>query len=135
MFSFDNYAFSPHENSFYNSVARSVSNPFWILEQAAGHPAGQYIWPDERPPLMDICKEAVRRGCELVSARWRQGLFGCEQDHGALLDHDGKPGWQYKTTKEVMQSLKGAREEAPRSDVAVLMSWEDGWTCNARRMG
>ena len=48
VFAFDNYIESASQGAFYNDIARSLSDPYWILEQQCGHTRGQHLWPRSR---------------------------------------------------------------------------------------
>jgi len=129
VFSFDNYSEDAVDDAFHHDLAASLTHPHWVLEQQCGHPQGQHLWPDPRPPIADALLAGARRGCALFSFfRWRQCRFGCEQDHGAVLDHDGRPGIVYD---EVRKAIARVRKEGPfelaEPTVGVVLTWEDAW--------
>ncbi len=128
-FSFDNYSSSDHENAFYNDLGRALSPGHWILEQQCGLPQGQNLWPDDPERLRRALLRSVERGAELLTFfRWRQGLFGQEQDHGAILDHHGRPGPTFRQVQEVAAEIAhGEVKQLPPARVGAVFSWEDSW--------
>lgn len=126
-FAFDNYTTSDHENAFYNDLARGLTPGHWILEQQCGLPQGQNLWPDDPDRIAKALHLSVARGAELLTFfRWRQGLFGQEQDHGAILDHHGRKG---PTFDEVRQAVSDAADLQPSvsSQLGAVFCWEDSW--------
>ena len=134
VYSFDNYSDTMHEGAFYNDFARSIKGgKYWILEQRSGcSGAGQYCYPDEDDRITKYTMQAYEYGCELLTYfRWRQGLFGQEQNNGAVLDHDGKTGDYYFAVKEIGKRLKDYNPEPIREKVGIYYDYQDSW---ARRI-
>lgn len=125
VFGFDNYTRTPHESGFYNDLGASLSSPYWILEQPAGHPLGQHMWPQEGLSIKDHVSHAVEHGADVVSYfRWRQPLSGSEQDHGAVLDHHGKTG---PTWQAVTELANYAPPSPSAPEIGCVFDWEDQW--------
>lgn len=128
VFAFDNYCRSEAEGAFYNDLARSLQGRYWILEQACGATGGQHLWPDRADRIALDTGMAQRKGAELITYfRWRQGLFGKEQDHGAVLDHHGEPGPIYAELQRVAATTAAARPASPRPRLGISFRWEDHW--------
>lgn len=130
IFAFDNYSLDTVENIYYNRLARSLSNPYWILEQNCGNTRHHHRWPEQEEPFELLTSQAAREGAELVSFfRWRQGLFGLEQEHAAVLDHHGRPGEVY----ERMKALSGQLANSPKSaqtkpaQLGIVFDWTSAW--------
>lgn len=128
-FAFDNYSSSDSENAYYNDLARSLTDDYWILEQQCGLPQGQHLWPDDPERIPKLIRESVRRGADVLTYfRWRQCRFAQEQDHGAILDHDGIPGVIYDTVKASTAELTDNPLPAPpAATTGIVFSWDDGW--------
>jgi beta-galactosidase len=128
-FSFDNYTTSDHENAFYNDLGRSLTPKHWILEQQCGLPQGQHLWPDDPDRITRALTISVERGAELLTFfRWRQGLFGHEQDHGAILDHHGRPGPIFDEVQSAVRAITAAGPApAVEPRVAAVFTWDDDW--------
>ncbi|MCC5788130.1 MAG: beta-galactosidase [Opitutales bacterium] len=137
VFAFDNYSLDTSENIYYNRLARSLSDPFWILEQSCGNTSHHHRWPEKEEPFEKLTHQAIAEGAESVSFfRWRQGLFGLEQEHAAVLDHHGRPGDVYRR----MQELAGEINRTPPSrktreaDFGIVFDWPSAWlTANSPR--
>ncbi|MFW6212511.1 MAG: beta-galactosidase [Spirochaetota bacterium] len=125
-FSFDNYSNSLEEGAFYNDLAASLTPRYWILEQKCGPPEGQYLWPPAEPDMSSLAIQTLEYGAELVSFfRFRQARFGQEQNHGAILAHDGEPREYYETLRSIAHADPPVRRTEP---VAYIhYSWEDSW--------
>ena len=127
-FAYDNYILSPEEGAFYNDIARSLSDPYWILEQQCGATGGQHLWPDREGRIMADTRQAVAKGAEVITFfRWRQALFGHEQDHGAIIDHHGRPGVIYDEVSAMTASLHDDPPAKAKPRIGVAFSWEDTW--------
>ncbi|MCH8474610.1 MAG: beta-galactosidase [Opitutales bacterium] len=130
VFSFDNYSLDTGENLYYNRLARSLRDPYWILEQNCGNTMHHHRWPEKEEPFEKLTHQAVSEGAEIVSFfRWRQGLFGLEQEHAAVLDHHGRPGEIYRR----MQKLAGEINQIPspptgrETDIGIVFDWPSAW--------
>lgn len=133
LISFDNYSDEPHEGAFYNDFYRSISGRYWILEQKSAWPHAQYLYPDMKNRMALFTWQAFARKAELISYfRWRQGLFGHEQNHGAILDHTGEPGPVYQKASDIGTKLDSVRhlqgEVKATIRVGVYFSYEDCWS-------
>lgn len=142
VYSFDNYAESLDEGAFYNDLAASITLGYWTLEQRAAAPAGQYLWPEDAPGMSAMVNQTLDHGASLVSFfRWRQARFGHEQNHGAVLPHDGQPREHYAALQE---TVAHARALAPRAGeraragaeterfiaqapILIHYAWDDSW--------
>lgn len=129
LFAFDNYSNALHENGYYNDLARSLSTPHWILEQRCGDTQHHHIWPEPEVPLETMTEAAARAGAKVITYfRWRQGLFGHEQDHGAVLDHHGRPGAMYRRVSDAIARVAAAEPIAPpRPQTGIVFTWPDAW--------
>lgn len=144
VYSFDNYAESLEEGAFYNDLAASITPDYWTLEQRSAAPGGQYLWPADEPGMSAMVNQTLDHGATLVSFfRWRQARFGREQNHGAILPHDGRPREHYDALQETVEYARSlarrpVREEDPQprvdpkrfiapAPVLVHYAWEDSW--------
>ena len=130
VFSFDRYIQSPHEGAFFNDIARSLSDPYWILEQQCGSTQGQHLWPDREGRITTDTKQAAAKGAQVITYfRWRQALFlfGREQDHGAIIDHHGDTGPIYDEVSQVAHSLTNNPPPMPVPSIGVHFRWQDAW--------
>ncbi|MFW5884546.1 MAG: beta-galactosidase [bacterium] len=144
VYSFDNYAESADEGAFYNDLAASITPRYWTLEQRAAAPAGQYLWPPDSPGMSSMAIQTLDHGASLVSFfRWRQVRFGREQNHGAILPHDGRPREHYAVLQETVAHARSLARLAPGDEgrepqvdpkrfippapILVHYAWEDSW--------
>jgi beta-galactosidase GanA len=116
VYSFDNYSVSLEEGAFYNDLAASITPRYWTLEQRAAAPAGQYLWPPDTPGMLTMVTQTIDHGADLVSFfRYRQCRFGREQDHGAVIGHDGEPRDHYELLKQTSEHARHADAIPPAS--------------------
>ena len=130
LLSFDNYSLTTDENAYYNTLARNLSPRYWILEQNCGDTTHHHRWPKRFPDPREIVRDSLQEGAELISFfRWRQGPFGLEQEHAAILDHHGRPGKVYRMIQDLSRSLKEHPPSPPseESSVGIAYSWEQAW--------
>lgn len=119
----DNYARCAADGAWFNDLARSISPGHWILEQQCGSTMGQHMWPDRQGRIAEDTGIAVAKGARVITYfRWRQGLYGNEQDHGAILDHHGDPGPIYAEVQQCARTLRAPALPQPR--VGVAFSWD-----------
>lgn len=121
--------------SFGLAVNRSCKNaPFHVYELRN---EGHSILGAERntpPPgeLERLTMHTVANGADGVFYfPWKRFPFGCEQNHGAITDYDGKPTRMYDECRSIGEKL---RILAPRlagthvaSDIAVLHDYPSRW--------
>lgn len=97
VYAFDNYSRTLDEGAFYNNLAASITPHYWTLEQRSSSPRAQHLWPAPQPGMEELFTQTIDHGADLVSFfRFRQCRFGHEQDHGAVIPHDGRPGRHYE---------------------------------------
>ena len=131
VFSFDNYSRSEAEDHFSQDLARSISNPYWILEQRCASPQAMYLWPSEGPSLSQGVENATAGGAELATFFcWRQPLGGIEQNHGAILDHTGERGSVFEELKALERPC--VVEHSSKDKVGCLFRWEDAWSAGEK---
>ena len=107
---------------------------FWVMEHKAGNVSWQDVNALVRPGVLrKFTYQLLSRGATgLLYFRWRQPRIGTEKFHGALLNHDGKPGT--RTYKEVSQIGEEVKMIAPalkntkiKAEVCILFSHDNDW--------
>lgn len=122
----------PYTHAFHLDMMRGVKRkPFWVMEQLSG---GMGCWaPMSRMPEPGMIKgyalQAFAHGADTVLMfRWRTANIGAEMHWHGLLDHNNIPGRRFKEFAElckVANTLQKFRGSAIKSDVAILMSFEN----------
>jgi beta-galactosidase len=112
---------------------------FWLMET---QPAFVNWWPVNRalPPyaMRELAWQAVGHGADAVLYwQWRSALNGQEQYHGTLLGADGTPVPAYGVVSQIAAEMARAAPAmagtSPRSDVAMLQSYDSRWAIDFQR--
>lgn len=120
-------------------TARSLSFPFWVMEQQSG-PGGQmgYLLRTARPGQMrSWVWQSVAHGAAWLSYfRWRTCPYGSEQHWHGLLDPDDRDNRRLEEAKRTGVELKALPKEflaaPPVKVVAVMRDFEND--ANDRRI-
>jgi beta-galactosidase len=88
--------------------------------------------------MRELAWQAVGHGADAVLYwQWRSALNGQEQYHGTLLGADGTPVPAYGVVREIAAEFARAAAAiggtSPRSDVAMLQSYDSGWAIDFQR--
>ena len=106
---------------------------FWVMETQPGFvnwaPVNTTLDPGE---VRAYDWESVGHGADAVLYwQWRSALNGQEQYHGCLVGPDGQPLPLYEEVRQVGHEFALASAAlaatAPRSDVAILTTYESRW--------
>lgn len=108
--------------------------PLWVLEQKAGQQVAQNLYPEDLGRLerhLRICREA---GVE-YAVYWhlRQHSAGCEQEHGAVLRHDGKPTRIAYAIGDAIAKAGSIPAVVSAEDKLLLFSFQQQWAQENRR--
>lgn len=133
--SWDNYneeGRPPSLTSMDHDLMRSLKKkPFWVIEQQVGQINWGETNPIPRPGSLELwTKQAIARGSRgILFFRFRACLYGQEQYHSGLLNHDGSFSRGFKEAESFIPSLKalgGLLEESRvAAEVGILFSYED----------
>jgi len=123
-----------------HDLVRGYKNKdFWLMET---QPAFVNWWSVNRalPPyaMRELAWQAVGHGADAVLYwQWRSALNGQEQYHGTLLGPDGTPVPAYGVVREIAAEMARAAPAlagtSPRSEVAMLQSYDSRWAIDAQR--
>lgn len=119
--------------------ARSLSNPFAVMEQQAG-PGGQmsYLLRTPRPGQIRLWAwQSIFHGAKLLSYfRWRTCPYGSEQHWHGLLDPDNRDNRRLAEARQLGRELKrlpnGFFDAGPLKCAAVLRDFDN--EINERRI-
>jgi len=106
---------------------------FWVMEERSGHTGWNQMSAIPRPgQIRAWAWQAVGHGADaVVFFRWRSCRSGTEQFWQGVLNHDAEPGRRYRELAQLGEELKRFGPELdgtqPRSDVAILYSYEQIW--------
>jgi beta-galactosidase len=123
----------PVLTGFCHDITRGLKqSPFWVMEQQAGNINWSRHNTGVRPGTLRLWTwHALACGAEAVLYfRWRASLNGQEQFHSALLNHDGTLAAGYSGAQSMLAERDVMAEIASiphRSQVAILLSYEDAW--------
>jgi beta-galactosidase len=108
---------------------------FWIMEQQCSYLTRQTITPTFPRGLMRLFTfQSVAHGADaILYFRWRPGLFGIEQFHSGILQHDGTEDcisyWEAAEVAKELQKLAPYIDgSAIRSQAALLMDYDNLWS-------
>lgn len=124
------------ENAFHHAVMRSLKKdkPFMLMESAPGLTSGRPINKLKRPGVHRLaCLQAIASGSDTVQYfQWRKGRGGCEQFHGAVVDHIGTDDTRvFREVAQVGEMLKTISQTAGtlvKAKTALLFDWDNRWS-------
>ena len=123
----------PYVTGFYHDVIRGLKQqPFWVMEQQAGHINWGKYNPGVRPGTPRLWAwHALACGADAVLFfRWRACRFAQELYHSGLLRHDGNfdVGYSDLLAMRADAALLDELASAPiEADVALVLDYEDLW--------
>ena len=106
---------------------------FWVMETQPGFvnwaPVNTTLGPGE---VRAYDWESIGHGADAVLYwQWRSALNGQEQYHGCLMGPDGQPLPLYEEVRQIGHEFalasKALAGTTPRSDVAILTTYESRW--------
>lgn len=137
----DDYVGEGHLDPARNGAAHDLTRGFkqknfWVIETQPGSvnwaPINNSLDEGE---VRAMAWHDVGHGADAVSYwQWRSALNGQEQYHGTLAGADGTPVPLYSEVQEIGQEFGRAgstlADTSPRSDVAILHSYDSRWAIN-----
>ncbi len=136
--SWDDYVGSGHLDPDFNGLAHDLTRGFkrenfWLMETQPGavNWAGVNNFLN-KGEVRAMAWQAIAHGADEVGYwQWRSALNGQEQYHGTLVGADGTPVPVYKEVSQLGQEFSKVQEAfrgtAPRSEVALLYSYDSHW--------
>ncbi len=133
--------FDPVTNGAANDLMRGLKGAdFWVMETTAGPRGGgdaSVMLP--KGAMRAVMWHDIGHGANLISYwQWRDALNGGEQNHGAIVDVDGRPDPIYAEIAQVGQEFEKAgpalRGSQVNAHVAILHSYPSRWTINWQKM-
>jgi len=115
-------------------LIRSVGarQPWILMEQATSQVNWRQRNPNKRPGVMRLCSlQAVARGADgIMFFQWRASKAGAEKHHSGMLPHGGTDTRVWREVKAMgneLPKLDSALGSQVKTDVAILMDWENWW--------
>jgi beta-galactosidase len=130
----------PAKNGATHDLTRGFKRKnFWVMETQPGF----VNWHDvnnslDKGEVRAMAWHAIGHGADAVSYwQWRSALNGQEQYHGVLVGADGTPVPLYAEVQQVGVEFAKAGSvlagTAPKSEVAILHSYDSRWAINWQR--
>jgi beta-galactosidase len=133
--------FQPLRNGATHDLMRGLKGEnYWVMESTAGpRGGGNASAMLDKGEMRLAMWSYIGHGADLISYwQWRDALNGGEQNHGTIVDVDGKPDPIYAEIAQVGEefektgpALQGTHVEA---QVAILHSYPSRWTINWQKM-
>ena len=133
--------FDPVTNGAANDLMRGLKGAdFWVMETTAGPRGGgdaSVMLP--KGAMRAVMWHDIGHGANLISYwQWRDALNGGEQNHGTIVDVDGRPDPIYAEIAQVGQEFEKAgpalRGSEVKARVAILHSYPSRWTIGWQKM-
>ncbi len=136
--SWDDYVGNGHVDADWNGLSHDLTRGFkhenfWVMETQPGavNWAGVNNFLN-KGEVRAMAWQAIAHGADEVGYwQWRSALNGQEQYHGTLVGADGTPVPVYKEVSQLAQEFSKVQEAfrgtAPRSEVALLYSYDSHW--------
>lgn len=107
--------------------------PLWVLEQKAGQQRAQNLLPDDPERIARHLRLCAEAGAE-VAVYWhlRQHTAGCEQEHGAILRHDGRPGRIARAIRAATAECAALPAVSAPAARLLIFSFEQHWANEQR---
>jgi beta-galactosidase len=142
--SWDDYVGEGHLDPAKNGAAHDLTRGFkrknfWIMETQPGFvnwaPINNSL---DQGEVRAMAWHGVGHGADTVSYwQWRSALNGQEEYHGTLLGADGTPVPLYAEVRQIGEEFAKAGAilagTSPKSDVAILHSYDSRWAINWQR--
>ena len=137
--SYDSYPRSPdnyRRSGMDLDVTRGMKKKnFWIMEQQCSYLTRDSITPTFPPGVMRLFSfHSIAHGADaVVYFRWRAALFGIEQFHSGILQHDGtENSISYWETGQVAKELRNTSPylegSVVKSQAAILIDYDNLWS-------
>ncbi len=108
---------------------------FWIMEQQCSYLTREGVTSTFPPGVMRLFTyQSIAHGADgILYFRWRPALFGIEQFHSGILQHDGtENSISYVEAKQVAEELRKLSPyldgSAVKSDAAILIDYDNLWS-------
>ncbi|MHB1021888.1 MAG: beta-galactosidase [Acidobacteriaceae bacterium] len=142
--SWDDYVGEGHLDRYKNGATDDLTRGFkrknfWIMETQPGFVNWKPINNSlDKGEVRAMAWHNVGHGADTVSYwQWRSALNGQEEYHGTLLGADGTPVPLYSEVAQIgAEFLKAGpvlKDTSPRSQVAILHSYDSRWAINWQR--
>ncbi len=126
------------ETAFYHAVIRSLKpeKPYLLMECTPSVVHGMSYNKQKRPGVHRLaCLQAVACGSDSVLYfQWRKNRGGCEQHHGAVVDHLGTADTrifrEVSQVGETLSRLSRAAGTVTCARTAMLVDWDNRWALN-----
>ncbi len=126
-----------------HDIMRSLKDqPFLLMESTPSQVNWKPINKLKRPGMHLLSSmQALAHGSQSVMYfQWRKGRGGCEQFHGAVVDHDGRDDTRvFRDVTQVGTALERlsplyAREKAP-AKACIIFDWSNRWAVDYAQTG
>jgi beta-galactosidase len=142
--SWDDYVGSGHLDPAKNGAAHDLTRGFkrknfWVMETQPGfvnwHAVNSSL---DKGEVRAMAWHAIGHGADTVSYwQWRSALNGQEEYHGTLVGADGTPVPLYSEIEQIGKEFAKAGPAlagtSPKSEVAILQSYDSRWAINWQR--
>ncbi len=126
------------KNAFYHALIRSLKpeKPYLLMECTPSVVHGMPYNKQKRPGVHRLaCLQAIACGSDSVLYfQWRKNRGGCEQHHGAVVDHLGTDDTRtFREVSEVgsmLHRISAATGSMTGAEVALLLDWDNRWALN-----
>ncbi|MEM6474642.1 MAG: beta-galactosidase [Pseudomonadota bacterium] len=129
----------PDIAAFHHDLYRGCAKGRWgIIEQQPGPVNWARFNPAPLPGMVALwTMEAMAHGAEFTSYfRWRQAPFAQEQMHAGLLRPDSSEAEAADEAREAARMIADiGPQEAAKSPVALVFSYEAAWVCGIQPQG
>jgi beta-galactosidase len=140
----DDYVGQGHLDPVRNGAAHDLTRGFkqknfWVMETQPGFvnwaPINNSL---DKGEVRAMAWHDIGHGADTVSYwQWRSALNGQEEYHGTLVGADGTPVPLYAEVQQIGQEFARAgstlADTAPRSDVAILHSYDSRWAIQLQK--
>ncbi len=132
-----NYLEEENESALQFALMRSVAGakrPFWVLEQKAGQQRGQNMYSDNLVERLTEHLKLCRNSGAEYAIYWhlRQHTHGCELEHGAVLNHDGRKGRVAKAIELAIKAVENESVIPVLNDIGLVFDIQQHWAQKLR---
>ncbi len=129
--------------AFHHGLIRSLKPgiPYLLMECTPSVVHGMDYNKQKRPGIHQLASlQAIACGSDSVMYfQWRKNRGGCEQHHGAVVDHLGTGDTRvFREVSGVGEMLGRIREAAgtvPEAKAALLVDWDNRWSLQTGQLG
>jgi beta-galactosidase len=123
----------PGMTGFCHDLTRGLKQaPYWVMEQQAGNINWSIHNTGIQPGLVRLWTwHALASGAEaVIYFRWRAALYGFEQYHSGLINHDSSPGIGYNDLLSMQAEhdlMQDVCAQPIKPQAALLLDYKDLW--------